>query len=106
MYKRKAQPPPVWINDDMGPVKAFEVLGGLRSEDNAANAVLDLYRAIDQNPLPEAGMLWLLRTPEDTAEGYIWSLGLSKDNREFVLDCYNREYRKPKEVPDDDGDND
>lgn len=83
-----------WYNKDIGPSEAFSLLGVAKTEDGAANIVLDAYRAIDQNPLPEAGMLWLLRAPHDTAEGYIWSLGLSEQNRAFVQDCYNREYRR------------
>jgi len=86
------------LNDDVGAVLAGEILTDLPDENAAANAVIELYRTIGQNPLPEAGMLWLLRSKEDTAEGYIWSLGLSKQNREFILDCFNTEYRT---VPDD-----
>lgn len=92
-----------WILDSVGPACTAEILSCCPTEDVAANTVLDLYRTIDQNPLPEACMLWLLRSPEDNAEGYIWGLGLSEQNREFVLDCYNREYRVEVEG-DDDGD--
>ena len=80
-----------------GPAATAKALVGLQTEDEAANVVLDGYRAIDQNPLPEAGMLWLLRTPLDTAEGYIWSLGLTEQNRAFVAECYNRVYRRDAE---------
>lgn len=82
------------LKEPMGHVGAGEVLAPCRTEDDAANAVLGLYRAIGQNPLPEACMLWLLRANEDTAEGYIWSLGLSPENRAFVQECYNTPYRK------------
>jgi len=85
---------PILIHDDAGPKYAVDLLGQCDTENDAANAVLDLYRKIDQNPLPEACMLWLLRTLEDTAEGYIWSLNLSDNNRAFIRDCYNRVYRK------------
>lgn len=76
-----------------GEKTTYEILKGIRVEDDAANLVIDGYRAINQNPLPEAGMLWLLRTPEDTAEGYICSLGLTPENRDFILDCYNRKWK-------------
>lgn len=89
------------IRETVGPVCTGEVISACPTEDDAANAVLDLYRSIDQNPLPEACMLWLLRNPEDTAEGYIWSLGLSSANRAFIEDCYNRGYRL--ETQQDDG---
>lgn len=82
------------IREPVGHVGAWQVLAPHGTEDDAANAVLSLYRAIGQNPLPEAGMLWLLRAPEDTAEGYIWSLNLSKENREFVQKCYNTKYKE------------
>ena len=80
----------------------WEALKDIRAEDDAANFVLDGYRKINQNPLPEAAAMWLLRTPEDTAPGYIWSLGLSPENRDFVGDCYNREWKRtPEEARDD-----
>jgi hypothetical protein len=82
------------LHESKSPAKAGEVITLARTEDDAANAVLDLYRSIGQNPLPEACMLWLLRTPEDTAEGYIWSLNLSAENRLFIQECFNQTYRK------------
>lgn len=89
-------------NKRCGVSAAWRVLAPIRGENNAANAVLDGYRAIDQNPLPEACALWLLRAYHDTAEGYIWALDLSPENRAFVQDCYNRKYRaEPEEVRED-----
>lgn len=76
-----------------GPAAAYKTLADCASEERAANTVLDAYRFANQNPLPEAHCLWLLRTPEDSAAGYIWSLPLSEANRAFVLDCFNRPWR-------------
>lgn len=76
-----------------GVAAAYKVLGALATENDAANAVLDGYRAIDQNPLPEAECLWLSRMAGDSASSYIWSLDLTERNREFVLTCFNRKYK-------------
>lgn len=77
-----------------GPKRAFDVLHSITSEDDAANLVLDGYRALNQNPLPEAAAMWLLRTPQDTAAGYLWSLGLTPQNRDFLGDCFNRKWKR------------
>ena len=76
-----------------GETTALGLLRDIPTEDATANFVLDAYRAIDQNPLPEAEALWLLRVPGDSGSGYIWSLNLSEANRAFVLDCFNRKWK-------------
>lgn len=83
-----------------GPAAAYRTLKDCTTEVEAANTVLDAYRFAGQNPLPEAHCLWLLRTPQDTAQGYIWSLALSEENRAFVLECFNKPWRV--DVPEDD----
>ena len=83
-----------------GPKGAFDFLNEIDNENDAANLVLDAYRTINQNPLPEAAALWLLRAPHDTAPGYIWSLDLHQLNRDFIADCFNRKWRTEDE-PDD-----
>ena len=77
-----------------GDVGAYNALAAIRCEHEAANLVLSGYMDIDQNPLPEAAALWLLRTPNDTAEGYIASLNLNNDVRSFINDCYQREWKR------------
>lgn len=76
-----------------GTAAALSALDGIESEDHAANLVINAYRAIDQNPLPEAEALWLTRIDGDTAAGYIWSLNLTEANRAFILDCFNRKWK-------------
>lgn len=71
---------------------AMEIIGAIGEEDDAANAVLDGYRAINQNILPEAECLWLTRVHGDSAFNYINSLGLSEANREYLINCYSRKH--------------
>lgn len=75
-----------------GEVAALAALNAITCEHHAANLVLNAYRVIDQNPIPEAEMLWLQRAPNDSAIGYIWGLNLTERNRQFLLECYNRPY--------------
>lgn len=88
-----------------GEVAALTALKGIECENHCANLVLNAYRAINQNPLPEAEALWLARTPDDSAASYIWSLDLTERNRQFILDCFNRKYKltddEYKELQDD-----
>lgn len=78
-----------------GPDGAYKALAPfMQTQDmNAvANFVLDAYREIDQNPLPEAYLLWLLRTEDDHIIHYLNSLALSDDNRRFVHECNSRDW--------------
>lgn len=81
-----------------GPARAYEVLHPLEAAGDmnaVANVVLDAYRAIDQNPVAEGYLLWMLRWPGDHVVHYFNSLALSKDNADFVRDCaYNRMWYK------------
>lgn len=70
-----------------GAVGAFHALADAESSVDAANTVLDAYRAINQNPLPEGYMLWLLRWSGDNFYAYLQSLDLSFENKEFINDC-------------------
>lgn len=76
-----------------GPAAAYAALDGIDNESHACNLVLNGYRSINQNPIPEAEALWLTRCVGDNAVGYIWSLDLTEQNRNFVLDCYNRKWK-------------
>ena len=55
-----------------------------------ANFVLDAYRVIDQNPIPEGYLLWLQRWPGDTVLQYWSELALSNENRRYLNECYTR----------------
>lgn len=75
-----------------GPAGAYKALQDVRSIDEAANVVISAYREIDQNPLPEGWLLWLLRWPGDTFWAYLEGLALADENKRFLLDCASREW--------------
>lgn len=75
-----------------GAVGAFTALEAVQSIHEAANTVLDGYRSIDQNPLPEGWLLWLLRWPGDTFWQYLQELYLTEENRRFVHECAGRKW--------------
>ncbi|QDH84556.1 hypothetical protein Axy21_023 [Achromobacter phage vB_AxyP_19-32_Axy21] len=76
---------------------AVAALADLNDPDDVANFVLDAYRAIDQNPLPEAYCLWLLRWPDDSASNAFSERRLSAANLLFLADCYRRRWFVPDE---------
>lgn len=75
----------------IGPVLAYDVLKNVKSEQEAANIVLDAYRAIDQNPIAEGWLLWLLRTTDDDVWKYLQGLALTDENASFL----DRKVREP-----------
>lgn len=75
-----------------GPSRAFSILKDAGTENEAANIVLNGYRKINQNPIPEAEMLWLTRFANDSALKYLSELKLSPENADFLDDCKHREY--------------
>lgn len=76
---------------------AFEYLDYITDETYCANAVINAYRAIDQNPIPEGWLLWLLRSPTDTFWAYLNELDWTPANRVFLDDCVRREWFKQPE---------
>lgn len=83
-----------------GPAAAYEALMDVRDINVAANYVIDAYRAIDQNVLAEAWLLWLTRREGDNVVKYFQELALSDANKAFVQDCLHRPWVKPREVGD------
>lgn len=81
-----------------GPDGAYKALAPFEQGQDinaVANFVIDAYRQIDQNPLPEATLLWLLRWEGDSALAYIESLALTDENRRYIHECStNRVWRK------------
>lgn len=75
-----------------GPVTAEKILRGITCEHTAANVVLDLYRLNNQNPLPEAYCLWLLRREGESVLDYLNSLRLTDTNKGYLYECYHREW--------------
>jgi len=70
-----------------GPAAAFNALGKIECEHACANHVLDAYRAIGQNPLPEGHALWLLRCRTDSFQQYLRELVLTDENATFIAAC-------------------
>lgn len=75
-----------------GVAGAYDALKDIRAIPEAANVVIDAYRAIDQNVLAEGWLLWLTRWPGDNVHKYISSLDLSAENAAFVQDCLHRRW--------------
>lgn len=70
-----------------GPAAAMKAIVTTQDESRCANIVLDAYRSIKQNILPEAEALWLLRWVGDSAYQYILSLALTDANRDYLYWC-------------------
>lgn len=77
-----------------GPATAYEALRHAKGIHEAADIVLDAYRVIDQNPLPEGWLLWLLRWPGDNFWDYVTSLNISDSNARYLDQCRSREWFK------------
>lgn len=73
---------------------AFELLDPLTEIGQVCNTVIDAYRAIDQNPIPEAWLLWLLRAPDDNVWRYFNELPWTEANRSFLEACATRTWFK------------
>lgn len=83
-----------WHGKLCGESLAYDVLNPITDEHEAANVILDAYKAIDQNPIPEAEAMWLLRNETDSAFKYISSLELTNSNLDYLHECYyNRKWR-------------
>lgn len=66
---------------------AFQALVNLETEAELSNFVVSAYRAIGQNVLCEAWLLWLLRSPKDSAYLYLLDCGLTPENLAYVKQC-------------------
>jgi hypothetical protein len=77
-----------------GPAGAYDALKDAKDIHQAANIVIDAYRAENQNPIAEGYLLWLLRTYDDHVIKYFNEMNLSFENRSYIVDCFNREWRR------------
>lgn len=66
---------------------AYQALKDLNTEAELSNFVVSAYKRSGQNVLAEAWLLWLLRTPKDSAYIYLLDCGLTADNLEYVKAC-------------------
>lgn len=86
---------------NIGYAGTYEVLNPLKDIEAVCNTVIDAYREIDQNPLAEGWLLWMLRSPTDNVWHYFNECPFSKENRRFINDCVARDwFRKPGEFDD------
>ena len=76
-----------------GATKTYKILKDVSNVHDAANLVIDAYRDIDQNPLPEGEALWLLRNKEDSFYIYANELNLSNDNKIYLNNMYYSYWR-------------
>lgn len=76
-----------------GPAAAYNFLRSMEDESQAAQAVLDAYAEIKQDPLAEAQCLWLRRSNEDCAFQYLMELDLTAQMRAWLtaLHSYHQE---------------
>lgn len=77
-----------------GPKRAWDVLGSIETEQEAAETVVKAYASINQNYLAEAECLWLRRSEDDSAYQYIRPLLVSKPLIDWTdaLHEYNTQY--------------
>lgn len=80
---------------------AYNVLKDITTVQDAANAVIEGYRRINQNVLAEGWLLWLTRWHKDNVVQYMQGIDLSPENRDFVDDCLHRAWVKPREDADE-----
>lgn len=77
----------------IGAVRAYNLIKDIKDEQDCANFVLECYKSIDQNPLPEGSLLWLLRDECDSFINYLGEFSFNQEIREFLHDCYLRNWR-------------
>jgi hypothetical protein len=77
-----------------GEAGAFEALNPIQDSDEAVNFVIDAYKRIDQNIIPEAEAMWLLRNRQDNAFKFFTEHNLTDSNLNFLSECfYEREWK-------------
>lgn len=84
----------LYKSQKVGPSTAFDVLDPLKDIHTVANTVIDAYRHIDQNPIPEGWLLWMLRHPGDSFWKYCQEIEWSNFNKEFLQECMTRPWYK------------
>lgn len=72
----------------------FNLLDPITDINEIANTVIDAYRVINQNPIPEGWLLWLLRYPGDSFWRYCHELEWTPVNWAFLQECVQRDWYK------------
>ena len=77
----------------IGAVRAYNLIKDIEDEQDCANFVLECYKSINQNPLPEGSLLWLLRDEHDSFVKYLKEFNFNQEIKEFLHDCYLRNWQ-------------
>ena len=78
----------------IGAVRAYNLIKDITDEQECANFVLECYKSINQNPLPEGSLLWLLRDEHDSFVNYLKEFNFNQEIKEFLHDCYRRKWKE------------
>ena len=71
----------------IGEAGTFAYLDPIKDPDEAVNAVIDGYRAIEQNVIAEGQALWLLRNEDDHVYKFFSEHNLTEVNKDFLNVC-------------------
>ncbi len=69
---------------DIGNTRAVEEMRGITDREEMIQKVMYLYAAIDQNPIPELWMLYLLQAPDKTAIDYLLDTPVSPKMKQWI----------------------
>lgn len=72
-----------------GEVGAYEALDPIKDKHEAVNFVIEAYKKIDQNIIPEAEAMWLLRNQQDNSYKFFMEHDLTDSNLNFLNECYH-----------------
>lgn len=78
----------------IGAVRAYNLIEDIKDEQDCASFVLECYKSINQNPLPEGSLLWLLRDEHDSFVKYLKEFDFDQEIKEFLHDCYLRKWQE------------
>lgn len=77
-----------------GEAGTYTALDPIKDADEAVNFIIDAYKAIDQNIIPEAEAMWLLRNPQDNSFKFFNEFSLTDSNLNYLNECYHeRDWR-------------
>lgn len=72
-----------------GEAGAFEALDPIKDKHEAVNFVIEAYKEINQNIIPEAEAMWLLRNAQDNSLKFFMEHDLTDSNLNFLNECYH-----------------
>ena len=69
---------------NIGDTSAVAEMKGITDREEMIHKVMWLYAAIDQNPIPELWMLYLLQAPDKTAIDYLLEMPMSIEMKKWI----------------------